>query len=49
MFNTSMTLNVRKFIAVTVQLAFESSRIIRDVYSSKDLNKRKKGHNDPVT
>lgn len=44
-----MALNIRKFISVTAQLAFEASRIIRDVYESGNLHKVMKGFNDPVT
>jgi hypothetical protein len=44
-----MSLNVRKFISVSAQLAFEASRIIRDVHESGNLCKVMKGINDPVT
>lgn len=44
-----MSLNVRKFISVSSQLAFEASSIIRDIYHSNDMGVNYKGVNDPVT
>lgn len=44
-----LTINIKKFLSVATQLALEASRIIKDVYESKDLGKIMKGVNDPVT
>ena len=46
-----MKLNINKFLTVCTHLAFEASRIIRDVYQSSQLNIviKDQARNDPVT
>jgi hypothetical protein len=44
-----MYLSVRRFLNISVRLAFEAANIIEQVYRMSVMNKVMKGKDDPVT